>query len=153
MGWEPNKVEVFWECHKIPTLGCQIDEYTHLFGTKETWRKKQTQRQTKVFNKNPPYSFIWPYSFNWHLRVLTFLEISHAQKNSSKYFYISSLFCLHKMQQKIEHEITWLNNFYWLILKNCFRGSRDRTNHARSYNELFTYFKFDGMKSDQVKNC
>ena len=53
-----------------PTLGCQIDEYTRLFGTKETWRKKQTQRQTKVFNKNPPYSFIWPYSFNWHLRVL-----------------------------------------------------------------------------------
>ena len=51
------------------TLGCQIDEYTRLFGTKETWRKKQTQRQTKVFNKNPPYSFIWPYAFNWHLRV------------------------------------------------------------------------------------
>jgi hypothetical protein len=51
------------------TLGCQIDEYTRLFGTKETWRKKQTQRQTKIFNKNPPYSFIWPYSFNWHLRV------------------------------------------------------------------------------------
>ena len=25
-------------------------------------KKKQTQRQTKVFNKNPPYSFIWPYS-------------------------------------------------------------------------------------------
>ena len=54
---------------KISTLGCQIDKYTRLFGTKETWRKKQTQRQTKVFNKNPPYSFIWPYSFNWHLRV------------------------------------------------------------------------------------
>ena len=52
------------------TLGCQIDEYTRLFGTKETWRRKQTQRQTKVFNKNPPYSFIWPYSFNWHLGVL-----------------------------------------------------------------------------------
>ena len=52
------------------TLGCQIDEYTRLFGTKETWRKKQTQRQIKVFNKNLPYSFIWPYSFNWHLRVL-----------------------------------------------------------------------------------
>ena len=31
--------------------------------------KKQTQRQTKVFNENPPYSLIWPYSFNWHLRV------------------------------------------------------------------------------------
>ena len=41
------------------TLGCQIDEYTRLFGTQETWRKKQTQSQTKVFNKNPPYSFIW----------------------------------------------------------------------------------------------
>ena len=54
------------------TLGCQINEYTRLFGTKETWRKKQTQRQTKVFNKNPPYSFIWPYSFNWHLRVSMF---------------------------------------------------------------------------------
>jgi hypothetical protein len=53
----------------VRTLGCQIDEYTRLFGTKETWRKKQTQRETKVFNKNPPYSFIWPYSFNWHLRV------------------------------------------------------------------------------------
>ena len=53
----------------ILTLGCQIDEYTRLFGTKETWRKKQTQRQTKVFNENPPYSFIWSYSFNWHLRV------------------------------------------------------------------------------------
>ena len=55
---------------KETTLGCQIDEYTRLFGTKETWRKKQTQRQTKVFNKNPPYSFIWPYSFNWHLWVV-----------------------------------------------------------------------------------
>ena len=53
----------------LATLGCQIDEYTRLFGTKVTWRKKQTQRQTKVFTKNPPYSFIWPYSFNWHLRV------------------------------------------------------------------------------------
>ena len=52
-----------------PTLGRQIDEYTRLFGTKETWRMKQTQRQTRVFNENPPYSFIWPYSFNWHLRV------------------------------------------------------------------------------------
>ena len=51
------------------TLGCQINEYTRLFGTKDTWRKKQTQRQTRVFNENPPYSFIWPYSFNWHLRV------------------------------------------------------------------------------------
>ena len=38
---------------KLNTLGCQIDEYTLLFGTKETRRKKQTQRQTKVFNKNP----------------------------------------------------------------------------------------------------
>ena len=55
------------------TLGCIIDEYTRLFGTQETWRKKQTQRETKVFNKNPPYSFIWPYSFNWHLRVGTLL--------------------------------------------------------------------------------
>ena len=55
--------------HLLVTLGCQIDEYTRLFGTKETWRMKPTQRQTKVFNKNPPYSFIWPYSFNWHLRV------------------------------------------------------------------------------------
>ena len=55
------------------TLGCQIDEYTCLFGTKETWRKKQTQRQTKVFNKNPPYSFIWPYSFNWH-QFPTFID-------------------------------------------------------------------------------
>ena len=54
----------------LPTLGCQIDEYTRLFGTKKTWRKKQTQRQTKVFNENPTYSFIWPYSFNWHLRVV-----------------------------------------------------------------------------------
>ena len=35
--------------------------------------------------------------------------------------------------------------------KNCFMGSRDQTNHARTYNELFTYFKFDGMKSDQIK--
>ena len=52
------------------TLGCQIDECTRLFGTKETWRKKQIQRQTRVFKENPPYSFIWPYSFNWHLRVL-----------------------------------------------------------------------------------
>ena len=51
------------------TLGCQIDKYTRLFGTKETWRMKQTQRQTRVFNENLPYSFIWPYSFNWHLRV------------------------------------------------------------------------------------
>ena len=51
------------------TLGCQIDKYTRLFGTKETWRKKETQRQTRVFNKNPSYSFIWPYSINWHLRV------------------------------------------------------------------------------------
>ena len=40
------------------TLGCQINEYTRLFGTQETWRKKQTQRQTKVFNKNPPYSHV-----------------------------------------------------------------------------------------------
>ena len=61
---------VFWIfCGHVNTLGCQINEYTCLFGTKETWRKKQTQRQTKVFNENPPYSFIWPYSFNWHLRV------------------------------------------------------------------------------------
>ena len=36
---------------KIPTLGCIIDEYTRLFGTLGTWRKKQTQRKTKVFNK------------------------------------------------------------------------------------------------------
>ena len=56
----------------MTTLGCIIDEYTCLFGTKETWRKKRTQRETKVFDKNPPYSFIWPYSFNWHLRVLMF---------------------------------------------------------------------------------
>ena len=47
------------------TLGCQIDEYTRLFSTKVTWRKKQT----KVFTKSPSYSFIWPYSFIWHLRV------------------------------------------------------------------------------------
>ena len=57
-----------WEI--VGTLGCIIDEYTRLFGTQETWRKKQTtHRETKVFNKNPPYSFIWPYSFNWHLRL------------------------------------------------------------------------------------
>ena len=63
--------QVYWNGGVLCcTLGCQIDEYTRLFGTQETWRKKQTQRQTKVFNKNPPYSFIWPYSFNWQLRVL-----------------------------------------------------------------------------------
>ena len=53
------------------TLGCQINEYTRLLGTKETWRKKHKLRQTKVFSKNPPYSLIWSYSFNWHLRVCT----------------------------------------------------------------------------------
>ena len=47
------------EVERAVTLGCQIDEYTRLFGTKETWRKKQTQRQTKVFNENPPYLFIF----------------------------------------------------------------------------------------------
>ena len=31
---------------------------------------KQTQRQTRVFNENPPNSFIWPYSFDWPLRVV-----------------------------------------------------------------------------------
>ena len=46
---------------------------TRLFGTKETWRMKQTQRQIRVFNENPPYSFIWTYSFNWHLRVVGFV--------------------------------------------------------------------------------
>ena len=65
--WHSHFFLQFLQVHT--TLGCQINEYTRLFGTKETWRKKQTQRQTKVFNKNPPYSFIWPYLFNWHLRV------------------------------------------------------------------------------------
>ena len=51
----------------LSTLGCQINEYTCLFGTKEIWRKKQTQRQTRVFHENPPYPFIW------HLRVCAFL--------------------------------------------------------------------------------
>ena len=32
----------------IHTLACIIDEYTRLFGTQETWRKKQTQRETKT---------------------------------------------------------------------------------------------------------
>ena len=33
------------------TLGCQIDEDTRLFGTKDTGRKKQRPRQQKVSNK------------------------------------------------------------------------------------------------------
>ena len=51
----------------VLTLGCIIDEYTRLFDPQETGRKKQTQRETKVFDKNPPYSF------NWRVRVEPFV--------------------------------------------------------------------------------
>ena len=85
------------------TLGCQIDKYTRLFGTKETWRKKQTQRQTKVFNKNPPYSFIWPYSFNWHLRVVRVDFFSNDESVWRIFFYD---FCYEFL----------LENFYWPII-------------------------------------
>ena len=85
----PTHIYLCVSCYVVTTLGCQIYEYTRLFGTKETWRKKQTQRQTKVFNKNQPYSFIWPYSFNWHLRVSD--EIVRYYWNCIAWFQASKL--------------------------------------------------------------
>ena len=59
--WEKNTIPShvqMWQMY-IPTLGCQIDEYTRLLGTKETCRKKQTQRQTNVFTKRSIFQTFW----------------------------------------------------------------------------------------------
>ena len=52
--------------------GFQVN--THAIGDRAN-REVLNQYQ-KVFNENPPYSFIWPYSFNWHLRVLLIKQVN-----------------------------------------------------------------------------
>ena len=129
------------------TLGCQIDEYTRLFGTKETWRKKQTQRQTKVFNKNPPYSFIWPYSFNWHLRVLFpyHSSLQSWQKYNTAvgtqfsitfevYWLLRTLEVFFKILEEADMVMVWISNLVVFYYSRLLQSERLQPKSSRNEN-------------------